>query len=401
MSTLTGPSVRAQEAAKLAQLKPEEAFQQFRDHIAEGRYDIAGLYLKAFLDSNPTDQDFLTIESRYGSTVFSKLRTIPKWSDDAKLDRQTRANVEALVKRAKEATDKLLKNPARVSKYIRNLGETYEERQFAELELKRTGDYAIPYMVEAFRNNQNAAVTEGIREAISKLESQTMGGWLAALEGMTPDQQYDVIARIISRPDALKLLTKAQTDYRPYLWRIAADPSAPSLQKFAREKLEKLSLNADRKDPARELIGFAKVFADHKATYLDAAVSGNGTPSTVPVWTWNAATNKLELQPAVPVGQADEYFGLRYARWVLDGMPDNEGAQVLVLEIAAERAMARGKFGELARTDPAVYRMLSDAPSRVLADLLDRGLVEKRTGLVLALVQSIGDRAEKGPALPS
>ena len=56
--------------------------------------DIAALFLQSFLDSNPTDQDLLDIEARYGTTVFRQLRTIPKWSDDTKLDKQTRANVE-------------------------------------------------------------------------------------------------------------------------------------------------------------------------------------------------------------------------------------------------------------------------------------------------------------------
>lgn len=395
------PALPAQEAAKLPPLKPAEAFQQLREHIGEGRYDVAAIYLKGLLDSNPTDKDFLDLEARFGSTAFSQLRTIPKWSDDPNLDKQARADVETLVKRAREAADKALRNPARVNTFIRNLGESYEERLYAERELKRTGNFAIPYMVDAFRNNQNVAVTQGIREAIPKLESQTMAGWLAALDGLSTEQQYDVLARILSRDDVLKLITKAQTDFRPYLWRAAANPDAPSLQKFAKEKLEKLALRSDRRNPARELIGFAQVFADHKAVYIDVNVSVSGTPSTVPVWTWNAATQKLIEQPAVPTGQADEYFGLRYARWVLERTPDYEPAQVLVLSLAAERAMDRGKFGELAKTDPAVYRMLADAPSRVLADLLDRGLVEKRTGLVLALVQSVGDRAEKGPALPT
>jgi CheY-like chemotaxis protein len=392
-----GSSAPAQEAAK-GVVTPATAYAQFRGHVLEGRYDVAALFLQTFLDSNPSDQDLLDIETRYGTTVFRQLRTIPKWSDDPKVDKQARANVEILIKKATAAVDKVLRNPGRVAKYIRNLGESYEERQFAELELKRTGDYAIPFMVDSYRANLNAAVTTGILEAIPKLERQAMGGWLAALDGMTVDQQYSVMAKLIARDDVMSLITKSQTDFRPYLWKTAADSTSPPLQKFARDLLDKIVAGASRRMPEAELVAFGRIYFDHKAQYLGAAASGDGTPSTVPVWTWNAATQKLEKNDAVPVGQADEYFGLRYGRWALERTPDYAPAQELMLSIAAERAMDRGKFGELARTDPQVYRLLADAPTPVLIDLLQRGLVEKRTGLVLALTQSIGDRAERGPA---
>jgi CheY-like chemotaxis protein len=392
---IVGETGSAQQAEK-APASPKDVYRQFREHIAEGKYDIAALFLQSFVDSKPSDADLLDIENRYGSTAFSQLRTIRKWSDDLKADAQARANVEILNKMLKDATDKLLRDPARVTKFIRNLGETYEEREFAKVELKRTGDFAIPYMVDSFRANLNPAVTAGILETIPKLNGDTMAGWLAALDGMAPDQQYVVLAKILEREDVVTLLTKAQTDIRPVLWHIAGSSTSPPLKKYAMDVLEKLVTGASKKQPEAELVAASRTFADHKATYMSEAATGMGTPSSVPVWVWNAATSKLELNPAVQAGQADEYYGLRYARWALDRTPDYEPAQVLLLSIAAERAMARGQFDELSRTDPVVYRMLADAPATVLADLLDRGLVEKRTGLVLALTQTIGDRAEAG-----
>lgn len=404
VTLVAGPSAfsPAQEKEKGPPAKPMETYQQFRGLMTEGRYDIAALFLHTFLTSNPSDQDLLDIEAKYGTTVFRQLRTVPKWSDDPKLDRQARADVEELIKRATAATEKVLRNPTRVNKYIRNLGETYEERQFAEVELRRTGDYAIPFMVDALRANINPAVTNGIIGAIPKLEIQSMAGWVAALDGLTPDQQYGVVAALASRPDVLTLLSFAQTDFVPFLWRVAGDDSAsPALKKLARDTLEKLVRGANKTNPEIALVANAKKFADRKARYMDAAASGDGSPTLVPVWVWNATDQKLIKQNNVPVGQADEYFGLRYARWALLQRPDYEPAQVLIITIAAERAMDRGKFGELAKTDPAVYRMLADAPTVVLTDLLDRGLVERRTGLALALTQVLGDRAEKSPASPT
>ncbi|MDB5310378.1 MAG: hypothetical protein JWO38_4580 [Gemmataceae bacterium] len=394
-----GLPAAAQEREKGPPAKPAEVYQQFRALMTEGKYDVAALFLQSFLDSNPSDQDLLDIEARYGTTVFRQLRTVPKWSDDPKLDKQARATVEAIVKRATEATEKVLRNPARVNKYIRNLAETYEERQFAEVELRRTGDYAIPFMVDTLRLNVSPAVTAGIIGAIPKLEGPTMAGWVAALDGLAQDQQYGVLAAIASRPDVLTLLSTAQTDFIPYLWRTVGHPDAsPALQTFARELLEKLVPGAGKRQPEAALAATSRTFADHKARYLNTTANPDGTPTTVPVWVWNAAEQKLAKTENVPAGQADEFFGLRYARWAIERRPDYEPAQVLVLTIATERAMDRGKFGELAKTDPPVYRMLADAPATVLSDLLDRSLAEKRTGVALALTQVLGDRADRGAA---
>lgn len=393
------PSSIGQEKAKGAPLTPMALFAQMKGHIEEGKYDLAALFLQKFVESERTDQDLLDIEARYGTTVFRSLRNVPKWSDDPTLDKKARENAETVITQATKATLAVLQNPGRVNKYIRNLGETYEERVFAEMELKRTGDYAVPYMVEALRANLSPAITVGILGSLQKLEAQSMAGWLAALDGLDPATQMSVLGGITSRPDSMILLNAAQTDFIPYLWRLVAMPDTPpTLQKFAADTLAKLVPNASKIQPEAALVALARTFADRKARFLNAKTNPDGTPNTVPVWVWDAKEQKLAKMDEIPVGQADEYYGLRYARWALDRRPDYEPAQVLVLTLAAERAVVRSNFADVAKTDPAVYKLLADAPLAVLAELLDRSLFEKRTALVLALTQALGDRSEKVPA---
>ncbi len=229
--------------------------------MAEGRFDVAANFLQAFLDSNPSDADFLEIEKKYGTTAFTQLRTIPKWSDDPATEKKVRANVEEIVKRSKAASDKLLRDPARVDKFIRNLGATYEERVYAELELKRIGDFAIPFMVEALRGTNNKDQYAGILSAIKQIEGHTIAGWIAALDGLTPDQQFGVITAISDRPDVLKLQTFAQSDLAPSLWRIMALPKnqSPTLRALAEDLLNKMlpGIKADSKLPEAELVAIA------------------------------------------------------------------------------------------------------------------------------------------------
>lgn len=108
--------------------KPLEIYLQFRNTMSEGKFDVAGIFLDDFLKSNPTDADLLKIEEKYGTTVFPLLRTVPRYSDDPAVEKKIRDNVEELNKRATAVHTKLLFTPDRVNKYVRNLGETYEEK---------------------------------------------------------------------------------------------------------------------------------------------------------------------------------------------------------------------------------------------------------------------------------
>ena len=380
---------------------------QFRELMNDGKFDIAANSLQAFLEANPTPADFLEIERKYGTTAFTGLRTVPKWSDDRAFDKKARENVEEAITRSRAATAKLLEDPARVEKYIRNLGATYEERVFAELELKRTGDFAIPLMVDALRTTRDKDVYAGILGAIPKLEPQTTAAWIAALDGLTPAQQQGVISAIASRQDVLNLQTAAQTELTPVLWRVLAQPvdSNPTARLAAEKLLNAMrpGLKAELKVPQAELVAIARTFYEHAARYSGGKTNPDGTSATVPVWVWdtkNAENPKLVKNENVPVGQADEYFGLRYARWALETKPDYEAAQGLVLALAAERAVERAKYGHLATAEPGVFKLLSDAPSSVLNDLLNRGLNQKKTALVLAMVQVLGDRGDRDAATP-
>ncbi|MBA4065890.1 MAG: hypothetical protein C0501_19655 [Isosphaera sp.] len=401
---LAGPAATAQDPPKDNVPKPVAVFNQFRDLVGEGRYDVAANFLQSFLDSNPTDADLQALEKKYGSTVFQGLRNVPKWSDNPAVEKQARANVEEAVKRARAVNDKLLYDPARVAKYIRNLGATYEERVYAEEELRRTGDYAVPFLADDLRLNRDKDVSAAILALIPKLEPSTVGGWVAALDGLSRDQQYGVLRAIASRDDVLRLQAAAQTELSPTLWRVMARPSDedPLLRALAEGLLNKFLTGgkAANRVPEAELVAAARRFYDHQARY-GAAKSDPGQPPAVPVWAWDATNPlapKLVKNDNVPQPQADEYYGLRYARWALETKPNSEPAQSLILAIATERAVERARFGDLARAEPAVSRLLSEAPSGVLIELLNRGLAQKKTALAVGVIQALGDRGDKAAA---
>lgn len=385
------------------QQKPQVLYQTFRDLMSEGRYDVAASYLRAFLDANPPDSDFLDIEKRFGSTAFTQLRTVPKWSDDAGVEKQARASVEEAVKRSRAASEKLLRDPARIAKYIANLGASQEERVFAEIELRRMGDFVVPFMVREMRDTRDNNLYAGLLSAIKQQEGHAIQGWVAALDGLPAEKQAGVVTAIAGRDDVLKLQTFAQSDITPYLWKvIGKSDDNKSLREMAEDLLRRMHPGAklDFRQPEEKLVATARTFYDRSARFAATKTNPDGSPATVPLWVWDDKAGQLVKIEDVPIGTAEEYFGLRYARWALEIKPDYQSAQAAVLALAAERAMERARYGNLATAEPATFKLLSDAPSGTLGELLNFGLNRKKTALVLAMLQVLGDRGDRDAATP-
>src|SRR5262249_37345778 len=97
----------------------------------------------------------------------------------------------------------------------------------------------------------------------------------------------------------------------------------------------------------------------------------------------------------VPASQAEEYWGLRFARQALDLDPSYQPAQEVFLSLALDKAMGRaGLDGPLAKAQPDAHALLSRSSAALVVAVLDRALAEGRTPVALAAVRNLGDRAE-------
>lgn len=385
-------STRAQPAG--APTKPDELLSAFTITFEQGKYDLAAEYLKAYLATNPTDQQLLDIEKRYGKGAFQNLQAVPKWSDDPATDKAAKDTVKALTDRVRAAADKILRNPDRITKFVNNLGETYEEKIYAINELRRTGDIVVPYLVKAYTGAPTPELAAGILEAIEKLDAASVAGWLAALDGFTPEQRFNVFRAILARSDALSLPSFVETDFTPFLWYLAALPpeEAPALRKLVFDILSQFTPgNVAKQDPVERLTSIARTFYEHRAKFRTATAPGS---TGVILWKWDPQKMELLRQENTSLADAEEHYGLRYARWALNRKPDYEPAQRLILAIAAERAVAK-VGGDLGRTAPDVHKLLSQAPTPLLADMLTEAMARKKGNLVLALTQSLSERADK------
>jgi CheY-like chemotaxis protein len=386
---LAGTPVLAQPPGEKA--APAELFRQAQNLIRDGRYDAAAERLKEFLAANPTEQDFLDIQ-RGDPTAFLRLRNVAVWSDEPAAHDEAVKTVEAILARAGEANRKFYRDPDRIARFTRNLGATLEERIFAEQQLRLAGEAAVPIMVEQLRTTGDVTLQAGILGAISRLEVDTVPGFLAATDGLSDDLKLGVLRALATRQDVFALLANAETDFVPHLWYYSAarEEASRSLQEFSAGMLEKLAgAGATRRRPEAELVAIADRFARRAARFRH--------PDRVRLWAWDPARLNVTAADVTP-SQAEEYFALKYLRWALDIRPTDAAAQELFLTVVLERGVERGGFRDVTEGDPTLFAILAAAPSNMLNDLLEQALVEQRTALAYGLTSLLAIRADRTAA---
>lgn len=378
--------------------KPQSTAEYWRAlqfSIAQGKYDVAAEYLKGLLAGNPTEKDLITIEEAEGIAKFLNLRNIPRWSDDQKINAEAKSNVEDLIQRVSTAVKKFRADPDRIQKYLANLSATLEEREYAIRELKKSGSAVMPYLVSAL---SAADVTERgkVLSILPLLNPETVPPLLASFDIPNPALRAEFLDVIASRPDLLQLLQRTETDARPTLWYMTTQPEP--VGRKARAMLQAILgvTPANLPKPAIELTKAAEQIYQHKSSFAKEAVA----PTL-----WVYETKQLTA-PRMTVTQAEEYLGLRYARWAMEVDPTYVPARVLFLSIAVEKALERGGLeGRLAKTAPAVHQLLATASGATLYAILEKALAENHLTVAYGVAQVIGERAEatgaKGaPAAP-
>src|SRR5206468_8107158 len=117
------------------------------------------------------DKDLLKIEEVQGMSAFLRLQLVRKWSDHPPFDEEAKKNVGTLLDRITSAVEKHLSDPDRLNKFIKALdAKTIEERLFALVQIKRSRERAVPYLVEALRLSVGTPLHGRIVDAMLKLE---------------------------------------------------------------------------------------------------------------------------------------------------------------------------------------------------------------------------------------
>lgn len=379
--------VRAQDPRLESPKTPAEFWSAVEFELNTGKYDLAAGYLKGFLAAEPTEQDFVALERDKGMSAFLRLRAVTQWSADPKVDAETRQLAEQVIEKATAALKKELNNPQRIAKYVENLRGTPEEREYALRELQRSGGAAMPFLISALKSEQDPIQRSLILNALPRLFSDSVPPLLAALDMNDPVVKVLLLQSLAERKDLAILPNRAETDPLPTLDFLASSPQQPeTVRRKASEVRTRLRpMSASRQPLAKvELTRAAEKMLRHEAAFTN--------PDAVTIWRWT--DNQLVPFDATK-SQAEEYLGLRYARWALELDPAYEPAQTAFISLAVEKALERGGLEKpLAETAPDVHDLLATVYAGALVNTLDRALAEKRTAVALGVTRALGERAE-------
>jgi hypothetical protein len=366
------PVKRAEDEYRQFFKKPETALEfwaAMRFEIEVGKYALAAEDLKGFIAQKPTDEELLQIEAEQGISAFLRLLAIPELREDAKplLERVT-----ALVK-------KKVSDPQRIGKLVNNLRASPEERAYAIAELRRSGAYAVPHLINALRAATEAIDRATILRAMTQLTGDIVPPVVAALDIEDADIRVELIELLRQRLD---------TAATPFLWSLAASPKQPEMVK--RAALETLVLFERVKTPDQLTPAKIALTREAERYYQHQAPSLNATDNLV--WQWK---NGQLVSQTMTASQAEEYFGLRFAGQALDIDPGYEPAQVVFLSLALEKGFERSGLDQpLEKGAPEVKQLLRIVNPELIMTALDRALNEHRLPVILGCVRSLGDLAE-------
>jgi CheY-like chemotaxis protein len=369
---------------------PAEFLKAIQFEIEVGRFDLAAGHLHNLLASNPTDKDLAELEDAVGIAAFLRLRNVPKWSPDAKVQAQAKKDVEELIEKVATAARNQRSDPQRIALFIKNLTATEEERAFALKELYRSGALAIPPLIDELRKAEGGdrAVLLGALQLL--LRPDTVPPMAAALDSNDATLQVELIDLFHRR---------AAKEAVPALWSLAGSPDRPEVvRRHAAEALATLLETPASKLPFPRvaLTREAERYYTHQVPFLD--------PNAVTVWRWdgNKVTAGWPGAATVPASRAEEYYGLRYAKQALAIDPTYQPAQVLALCLALDKAYEKGDLSQpLAKVAPAVQDLLATVNPELVTAALDRGLAGQRLPVILGAVRALGDLAEVRANLPT
>lgn len=386
---------KAEEEYRLFLKRPTTApefWAAMKFEISVGKFDLAGLHLKLLLAKEPKEdvnKALVAIEAAEGMSQFLRLRKIERWSNYPPYQEEAKKNVEDLIERTTQAVREHLKNDARLSKFIKQLGApTIEERAFALAQLDRSKEAAVPALVRELRLNAGKALGHRIYDALLRLDSSTVP---AFLEVFKANDAKDAAEESDLRLTLLDVV-RHRRDVRavPYLWHLSAAEMYPKVvRERARATLAAL-LNVDETvlPPAKvALTQLAERYYEHRVRFPV------GRP--IRVWNWSRERSLATEPVALTPHQAEEFFGRRYAREALDLDPTYVPAQTIFLSLTLERAFEKNLDQFLLRPMPAGVRdLLASIDAELVARVLERGLDEHKLAVILPTVTALGERGD-------
>jgi CheY-like chemotaxis protein len=378
----------------------EEYWKAMQFEIDVGQYGIAAQMLRGLIAKQPTDDELVQLETKYGMAAFLKLRTLPpfldrdqkrpRWSENPKVQQQALDDIEQLINLVTAAVKKKLADRERIVKYVQALTADPEEAAFALKQLYPYRALAVPPLIDELRAARTDEDRLALRNALRKLPPDVIPPLVAALDSDDANLILDVLTVFVQR---------GAKETVPYLWYLSVSPAHPETvrAKATAALVFFLDVPASKLPPAKlALTREAERYYQHQVAFPD--------PKAVVIWRWEkkGIVQGWPGAETVPATKAEEYYGLHFARQALALDPAYQPAQETLLSIALEKTLETADLSlPLAKISPSVHELLTASGVDVLLAVLERALTEQRSTVVLACVRALGERVEARASKPT
>lgn len=234
-----------------------------------GRFDIARANFRALVDSNPDPVALL----EFADAVPQRRRVLVQLADHPLLG-EVIADVTDLLQRGEEL---IKSDPVRIKQQIERLGGPPRGFENAVAALRDSGEYAIPFLIEALRDPGQNELTRPILRALPQIDRGAMNPLVMALQ--VPDQDVKLYAI-----QALGRIGYWQAV--PYLLKLRDDPNASAAVSSACE--EALAALAERGIRVEPGLTAAEAFYRLANAYYDdqSSLAADPTLAEANVWYW-------------------------------------------------------------------------------------------------------------------
>jgi len=353
-----------------------------------GRFDLAKGYGQAILQGNPDPVALLELTQANPQGYELAMKVV-----DTSNDPELASVAKQLLAVIEQGRFELRSDPQVIVDEIKRLSTTIRGKINAIARLKNSGEYAVPFMLDAIADPSRRSELDNLLEALPQIGRNAIRPLAASLQMNNDAVKAEVIRALgqIGYPQSL-----------PYLKYVAEKDASTELRSLAAQSIQKIDPQMSNAPAAAMFFQLAE-----KYYYHDESLAAQEGPSFANVWFWDADANRL-VREEVDRAYFNELMAMRCCEWSLKA-DDQFGLSIGLWLAAFFKAEATGVampeyFGA---QHAAALTYAKTAGPEYLQQALLRGLNDKNAAVALGAAEALATNAGEnsllytvGPAQP-
>ena len=362
-------------AASPAQTPTETAtlegnFNDFLHYTLIGRLDVAKAYAQALLQSNPDPVKLLQL-TQQNPRAYQVLERARQNKHDAEL-----AQLAEKLFNTIEQGRFLRRSDAKVIyQEVKRLSEGNRPWFMAVKRLKNSGEYAIPYMLDALADADRKEEWPHVIKALPEIARPAIRPLVAALQTENVQVKIEIIKALgkIKYPQSL-----------PYLKYVIEDDTSPQLKDHAQTSIRQINPAALNVSAAELFYKLAEDYYYHAQSLASAEDADFAN-----IWFWNAQDRRLTRE-RVDKDYFNELMSMRVCEWTVKADP--EFARAIGLWLAAylkaeSSGVAMPNYFGPGHADAITYA--TTAGPQYLHQALARAVKDKNAYVALGAIEAL------------